>query len=216
MLQKVRIPDTPDAKSEEQLFQEILERLQRGEYMKFQITANSTMVMNLFDLGEEKEYDENARREEAALHLTKNIAILKELLMEMIKFGSKKEPDFEEELAMDSIIEEVLAHLFEIRGIVDGDPASLDVTKSDYTSEKKELPIIYEFYLEILKRCRENTNPHHDKAYSLIVDGMKIYVRELYYVPEAMTDALAEKMEILAKEAENSDCICQTKSENRM
>ena len=45
---------------------------------------------------------------------------------------------------------------------------------------------------------------------------MKIYVRELYYVPEAMTDALAEKMEILAKEAENSDCICQTKSENRM
>lgn len=105
--------------------------------MKFQITANSTMVMNLLDLGEEKEYDENARREEAALHLTKNIAILKELLMEMIKFGSKKEPDFEEELAMDSILEGVLAHLFEIRGIVDGDPASLDVTKSDYTSEKK-------------------------------------------------------------------------------
>ena len=136
-IQFVRIPETPDAKSEEQLLQEILERLQRGEYMKFQITANSTMVMNLLDLGEEKEYDENARREEAAPHLTKNIAILKELLMEMIKFSSKKEPDFEEELAMDSILEDVLAHLFEIRGIVDGDPASLDVTKSDYTSEKK-------------------------------------------------------------------------------
>lgn len=42
--------------------------------MKFQITANSTMVMNLLDLGEEKEYDENARREEAAPHLTKNIS----------------------------------------------------------------------------------------------------------------------------------------------
>lgn len=85
----------------------------------------------------------------------------------------------------------------------------------DTPDAKSEEQLLQEI-LEILKRCRENTNPHHDKAYSLIVDGMKIYVRELYYVPEAMTDALAEKMEILAKEAENSDCICQTKSENRM
>ena len=60
------------------------------------------------------ENDESTRREEAALHLTEKIAILKGILMAMIKFG-KKEPDFAEETAMDSILEEVLAHLFEIR-----------------------------------------------------------------------------------------------------
>ena len=103
--------------------------------------------MNPFELGEEMEYDEGTGREETALHLTEKIAILKGLLMAMIKFG-KKEPDFADETAMDSILEEVLAHLFEIRGIVDGDPASLYVTQSDYSSEKKELPTIHEFYVE--------------------------------------------------------------------
>ena len=186
------------------------EKGKRGEYsilterlggINYQITANSTIIMNPFELGEEMEYDEGTGREETALHLTEKIAILKGLLMAMIKFG-KKEPDFADETAMDSILEEVLAHLFEIRGIVDGDPASLYVTQSDYSSEKKELPTIHEFYVEILKRRRDNTEPLHDKAYSLIVDGMKSFVRELYYVPGSGIELSRQEYEDLKPDEE--------------
>ena len=100
------------------------------------------------------------------------------------------------------ILEEVLAHLFEIRGIVDGDPASLYVTQSDYSSEKKELPTIHEFYVEILKRRRDNTEPLHDKAYSLIVDGMKSFVRELYYVPGSVIELSRQEYEDLKPDEE--------------
>lgn len=149
--------------------------------INYQITANSTIIMNPFELGEEMEYDEGTGRER------QRSSDGKDCHFERTSYGNdkfgKKEPDFADETAMDSILEEVLAHLFEIRGIVDGDPASLYVTQSDYSSEKKELPTIHEFYVEILKRRRDNTEPLHDKAYSLIVDGMKSFVRELYYVP---------------------------------
>ena len=43
-----KVSKSAATEKKQQLLQEILERLQRGEYMKFQITANSTMVINLF------------------------------------------------------------------------------------------------------------------------------------------------------------------------
>lgn len=49
---------------------------------------------------------------------------------------------------------------------------------------KKPLPTITELYIEVLKRQKRNTYEHHTRGYALILDGLKKYVRELYYVPD--------------------------------
>ena len=38
--------------------------------------------------------------------------------------------------------------------------------------------------MEALKRQQSNTYVHHEKGYALILDALKTYVRELYYVPQ--------------------------------
>lgn len=182
----------------------------RGEYsilterlggINYQVNVNSSIIMNPFEIGIELEYDEATGKEEPALHLTEKQAILKGILMAMIKYG-KKEPEFVDETYMDSIIEDTISHLFEIRGITDGDPNSLYVSGDDYAAVKKELPTIHEFYMEILRKQRDNLEENHKQAYSLIIDGMKSYVKELYYVPGKAVELTKEEYEALFPDEE--------------
>lgn len=161
----------------------------------FQIHAGSNEIVNLFEISSEMEYDETRGVEEETLHLTERISIVKGILMTMLKYG-KREPAFDDATAMESIVEEIIAHLYDIRGIRDGEPDSL-YANSGFTKVKKPLPTITEFYIETLKRQKVNINEFHTKAYALILDGLKSYVRELYYVPKIVRILTKEEYEKL-------------------
>ena len=166
-------------------------RGRQGEYsiltkklggQNFQVHARSEEIVNLFEVSEEMEYDESTGQEVPALHLVEKISIIKGILMTMITYG-KSQPAFEDATAIESIIDDIVAYLYESRTIKDGDPESLYVSTAGYSSVKKQLPTITDFYIEVLKRQQINVNTHHKKGYAMILDSMKSYVRELYYVP---------------------------------
>ena len=163
----------------------------KGEYsimterlggVNYQVKVGSNVLLNLFEIGCEYEYDENTGSETMTLHLIEKISILKGVILAMIKFG-KRDPSFKEENAMGGIIEQALLKLYEKKGIIDGQPESLYMTSSGYEKIRKILPTIQEFYIEILKMQKLNMNRNHEDAYSEIIDGMASYVKELYYVP---------------------------------
>lgn len=169
--------------------------------VNYQVKVKSEVVLNLFELNTEFEYDEVSGKETEVLHLMDKISLQKYILMAMIIFG-KTAPSFSDETAMASIIEETIQYLYEIRGIVDGDPDSLLAATSGYGFAKKPLPTIHEFYVEILKRQRDNIDENHKVAFSLIVDGMKSYVRELYYIPGEVRELTKEQYEAIEPDEE--------------
>lgn len=148
----------------------------------FQLYSGSREIVNLFEVSEEMEYDESTGQEIISLHLIDRISIIKGILMTMITYG-KAIPTFEDATTMESIVEDIVSYLYEIRGIVDGIPESLYASTAGYSTVKKPLPTITDFYVEALKRQQTNTYEHHVKGYALILDAMKSYVRELYYIP---------------------------------
>lgn len=149
----------------------------------FQIYSGSKEIVNLFEVSEEMEYDESTGQEIVTLHLVDRISIIKGILMTMITYG-KAAPTFEDATTMESIVEDIVSYLFEIRGIQEGVPESLYASTAGYSTVKKPLPTITDFYIETLKRQQSNTYKHHEKGFALILDAMKSYVRELYYVPK--------------------------------
>lgn len=151
----------------------------------FQIHSGSKEIVNLFEISEELEYDENIGQEVVRLHLVDRISIIKGILMTMITYG-KSTPSFEDATTMESLIEAIVSYLYEIRGIEEGVPESLYASTAGYSTVKKPLPTITDFYIETLKRQQANTYEHHAKGYALILDAMKSYVRELYYIPKIL------------------------------
>ena len=149
----------------------------------FQIHSGSKEIVNLFEVSEEMEYDETTGKETVRFFLFNRISIIKGILMTMITYG-KSSPSFEDLTAMESIVEDIIAYLYEVRGIIDGVPESLNASSAGYSTVKKPLPTITDFYVEALKRQQSNTYVHHEKGYALILDALKTYVRELYYVPQ--------------------------------
>lgn len=128
-------------------------RGRQGEYsiltrrlggVNFQICVNSEEIVNLFEVSSELEYDETTGQEDQTLHLIDKISILKGIIMTMITFG-KADPSFEDATALNSIIGDMVAYLYEIRGIREGEPESLFANTAGYTKVKKPLPTITEF-----------------------------------------------------------------------
>lgn len=149
----------------------------------FQIHSGSKEIVNLFEISEELEYDETTGQETVRFYLVNRISIIKGILMTMITYG-KSTPTFEDATIIESLIESIVSYLYEIRGIYEGVPESLYASAAGYKAVKKPLPTITDFYIEALKRQQSNTYEYHAKGYALILDAMKSYVRELYYVPK--------------------------------
>lgn len=162
----------------------------------FQIHSGSKEIVNLFEISEELEYDESTGQETVTLHLIDRISIIKGILMTMITYG-KAAPSFEDATTMESIVEDIVSYLYEVRGIVDGVPESLYASTAGYSTVKKPLPTITDFYIEALKRQQVNSYEHHVKGYALILDAMKSYVRELYYIPRLIRILSREEYEKL-------------------
>ena len=162
----------------------------------FQIHSGSKEIVNLFEVSEELEYDETNGQEVVRFYLVNRISIIKGILMTMITYG-KTSPSFEDLTAMESIVEDIISYIYEIRGIQDGVPESLYASTAGYATVKTPLPTITDFYVEALRRQQANTYEHHVKGYALILDALKTYVRELYYIPQIIRVLSKEEYEKL-------------------
>jgi hypothetical protein len=169
--------------------------------VNFQLSVGSKEIVNLFEISSELEYDESTGEEHLSLHLIDKISIIKGVIMTMITFG-KPEPSFADATALDSIIGDIISYLFEIRGIREGEPESLFASTSGYQKVKKPLPTITEFYIEALKRQRDNQDKDHKQAYALLLDSMKEYVKELYYIPKVVKILRPEEYEALPQDTD--------------
>ena len=181
------------------------------------------MILNMFELNEEVEYDEVTETEFRVLRLTDKCTDLLNIIMTMI-IGNKREPDFEIATSIENIVLNAIKKLYSERGIFDGDPDSLYTTGSVVEKGKiaagrvkKEMPTITDFYKEVLRLQKRNRNPLHETAYSLIIDAMQDYVKELYYCPYDLKYFTREQYEEQLKKSkeagfEEAVCDCQLES----
>lgn len=158
----------------------------------FQITPDSGNVLNIFELDVELDYDTNAEKEFPALHLAEKKSNLRHLIMTMIKDG-RDINEFSQAVFIDSIVENVIDRVYEKRGIYDGDPDSLFEDGEVFQGGKlikgkvrKLLPELKEFYYEVLKDQRNNTEEMYDVSYAVVVKSLKKYIRELDYCPKCL------------------------------
>lgn len=153
--------------------------------INYQIHSKSKNIFNLFELDKEDIFDETTNTEYPDLRLSEMLSNLRYLQIALLKDGGNIE-DFSLFTFIKAILDDVNHSLFAERGIVNGDVSSL------YTSSKgtigihsgrvkKTLPTITDFYKKVLIAKVRNENDFHKKAYQIIVDGFKDYVKELYY-----------------------------------
>lgn len=158
--------------------------------VNFQIKPGSKNIINLFEVDREDEFDEITGKEYPALNLIQAKENVKNLLMIMIKNGNTIEK-FDDVTTITRIVTDIVSELYEERGIYDGDIESLYTEGKAYVNGmlssgkvKKELPTITNFFVKLIQKQHENTDKHYMRAYQLIIDAMKDYVKEAYYCAE--------------------------------
>lgn len=168
--------------------------------VSYLIGNKSKNILNIFDVNEEIIYDENTKQEYRDLRLSDKITDAGNILMTLAR-GRKKSPDYDTETFMREIVDDVVAGLYEKRGIKDGNPDSLyeegRVVSKDglFTSglRKKDMPTMHECYMDILWSQKENGDELHAKAYALLISSLKAYVKELYYCPDCLKEYTKEE-----------------------
>lgn len=176
----------------------------RGEYstlcdemggVNFQLKSNSNNRLNIFELDVQKEYDANLGRDFDVLKLTDKCAIVRDIIMSAV-IGDKQEPNYALRTAMESILSRCIMELYEAKGIHDGDPQSLYAPGGAAGVVKKQLPVMSEAYLWILKNRAENTIDEHVVAYQMLVDTISDMVDDLYYDRDTYEIVNAEEYKI--------------------
>lgn len=168
----------------------------RGEYsmtaerlggVNFQIKSNSKNIINLFEIDIQEEYDEVTDTEFKTLRLLDKISDITNIIMTMIK-GQKSDPDFTLGTYLERIVMDAVTELYAERGIVENEIESIYTTGEVIKAgrlvtgkSKKKLPILSDFYIKVHELQRRDKDNFHKEAYSLVLDVMKDYVKEMYY-----------------------------------
>jgi len=167
--------------------------------VNYQISSKDSNVINIFDVQESVELvkeSSDSGYERRTLDLNGAITDMLYNLRSMMQINSS-ESDVKMDAVMDSDINEILTdvikEMFEERGIFHGDAESLyeqsDVVRDGILQSgvvPKKLPTMNECYRKILVKRKESREPAMEGAFRLIVNNLKEYVRELYYVEEPL------------------------------
>ncbi|MBQ7557265.1 MAG: hypothetical protein IJT00_04300, partial [Lachnospiraceae bacterium] len=186
----------------------------RGEYaaaaeavggVSYSIEPKSKVKLNLFDLSEQTEFDENSGSEYRTLRLYDKIESTKCVLMTIATSGgtSMTATPYKAETIdrMETIVRTCIRRVYERIGLVDGDPDSLYETGGirrgsfDAGRKKKLMPIMRDFYMELLEQHSMNEDRFKEDAYHLLIDAFEEYVGELYYCPLCLRTFTREEYE---------------------
>ena len=178
----------------------------RGEYsaaaeavggVSYTIAPNSKVRINLFDISEQTEFDEESGREYRTLRLYDKIESIKSILMVIATAGSKNNGSSQPYPAevmdrMQTIIRTCIRNVYGAAGIRDKDPDTLyESSRSRRGSfgagrRKKQMPVMRDFYYELLCLHAENDDTFKEDAFRLLLDAYAEYVGELYYCPRCL------------------------------
>lgn len=173
----------------------------RGEYTRFAeglggvvytIGTETGEILNPFDIDEQKEYDKVTGTEFRVLRLRDKIKSGKRAVMSMVQ-GTAATPDFVMASFLDDIISEALSLLYEEKGIIDGEPDSIYEPGEVFVDGKltsgmkrKDMPTFSDLYLKVLQMRKEDEDPFHAEAYSVLCGKLKQRVNVLYYDKETL------------------------------
>lgn len=203
------------------------QRGNQGEYsmmcealggINYPIKVDSTNVLNPFEIDKEEEYDEVTGKEYPTLNLIQKVSDAKHLLMTMIKNG-KEINDFNDAVAIERIVGDIVSELYGQLGYKHGDVESLYETglttvrgKLMSGKVRKKRPTIHMFYERLLQKRKQLMDEatddnsdikHHLSACITIQDAMQDFVREINYCPKCLHIYTREQLSELKVEKEN-------------
>lgn len=141
---------------------------------------NSSTIINLFDIEQEKVKDEITGRERVVLNIENKVEDVTQALLTMAR-GSTKSDEVNEltkQIIAESVSEEYIGN-----GIT-SDPNSLYEQSTNFNGrdklyrDKKIMPTIGSWYKRIQRKAMENKNPDYQFQYSYLLKVMKQYIRE--------------------------------------
>lgn len=174
----------------------------RGEYslfteriggVNYEIKNGSKYILNLYELAIEIEYDETTDTEFKTLHVLDKIASVSNIIMSMIR-GTKNGIDFKTATYIERIVRDINTELYYDRDIYENNVNSLYTDGTIMSNGilttgrvKKELPTISDFFIKTLIKQKIDKNQYHKEPYTLIIDSIKDYVKELIYDIDTFT-----------------------------
>lgn len=166
-------------------------------------------ILNPYELDEQVVYNEETGEEYRTLSVLDKINDVVNTFMTMIR-QDKVEPDFNTVTYIESILADVVASLFDEKGIYEGEPDSLyeegNIVEGGVLKigkKKKALPTISETFMKILHMQRVDENEYHKEPYNLILDCLKAYVRELYYRTDTLERVSAEEYKRVSQKGDS-------------
>ena len=175
--------------------------------VSYTIAPNSRVKLNLFDLSEQTEYDEDSGREYRTLKLYDKIESTKCVLMTIATgggTGATSAPYPAETIdRMDTIVRSCIRRVYENIGLVDGDPDSLYETSGVRIGafgagrRKKKMPIMRDFYMELIRQHVANEDEFKENAYHLLTDAFEEYIGDLCYCTQCLRKYTREEYEAL-------------------
>jgi len=154
--------------------------------VNFRLMSGTNECLNLFDISESirsEKLAEDTFKEIRTVDINGKISTLSNNLCSMILTSATGSFDsISDKTYIQRIIIDTALQTYEAFGIIDGEVESL------YESgTRKKLPTITDFYKRILRNAAANKDVTFTKAYSLIVNALKDYVKELYYTRDTIT-----------------------------
>lgn len=164
----------------------------RGEYsvlceelqgVNFVLAPGSSNKLNLFAVQIEEVFDSSSGEVVPTLNLAQKINTLTTSLLHLA-FAASPEPDVELYAAAQAIVRNSVSDVYDLYGIIDGEPTSLFYSEDDGQVYPKAEPVFSEFFLALLRRRDSDAVESHRKAYDLLLDVYREYLDDLYYTAD--------------------------------
>ena len=161
----------------------------RGEYsvlceelqgVNFVLAPGSPNKLNLFAVQIEEVLDSASGEVVPTLNLAQKVNTLTTSLLHLA-FAASPEPDVELYAAAQAIVRNCVSDVYDMYGILDGEPSSLYYAEDDGNVYEKNEPVFSDFFLSLLRRRDSDSSLSHQKAYDLLLDVYREYIDELYF-----------------------------------
>lgn len=154
--------------------------------VNFRLMSGTNECLNLFDISESirsEKLSEDTFKEIRTVDLDDKITVLCNIICSMVLTSASGSFDsISDKTYIKRAITDTAHDTYTAFGIRHDDIESLYDNGA-----RKKLPTLTDFYKRILKKAAGNNEAPFQKAYSLIINALKDYIKELYYTRDSIT-----------------------------